>query len=163
MAREYHPFSPFFGKLQFLPVEKISLDSEVAYNVYEQSFDRYNIGLSLSARQKDRLTVSYRYDRDPLAVERLDDYDTQQEIFLPTPTDNKKIDYLLTELRLGLTERFTLITSYESDLEDRSTTYGAGFVYDSQCWTFETLATYGTDNIGFEMRIRLKGIGEFGL
>ena len=57
LAREFHPFSPFFGKLQFLPAEKISLDSEVAYNVYEQSFDRYNIGLSLSARQKDRLSV----------------------------------------------------------------------------------------------------------
>ena len=163
LAREYHPFSPFFGKLQFLPAEKISLDSEIAYNVYEQSFDRYNIGLSLSARQKDRLSVSYRYDRDPLAVERLDEYDTQQEIFLPTLTDNKKIDYLFTELRLGLTERFTLITSYEDDFEDGSTTYGAGFVYDSQCWTFETLFHYGTDDIGFEFRIRLKGIGEFGL
>ena len=161
LAREYHPFSPFFGKLQFLPAQKISLDSEVAYNVYEQSFDRYNIGLSLSARQKDRLSFSYRYDRDPLGVERLDEYDNQQEIFLPTPTDNKKVDFLFTELRLGLTERFTLITSYESDFEDRSSTYGAGFVYDSQCWTFETLFTYG-ENIGFEFRIRLKGIGEFG-
>ena len=96
-------------------------------------------------------------------MERLDEYDTQQEIFLPTPTDNKKVDYLFTELRLGLTERFTLITSYEHDVTDHSYTYGAGFVYDSQCWTFETLATYGTDNIGFEIRIRLKGIGEFGL
>ena len=163
LAREYHPFSPFFGKLQFLPAAKISLDSEVAYNVYEQSFDRYNIGLSLSARQKDRLSFLYRYDRDPLSVERLDDYDTQQEIFLPTPTENKKIDYLLTELRLGLTERFTLITSYENDFSDQSNKYGVGFVYDSQCWTLETLFHYGTDDIGFEIRIRLKGIGEFGL
>jgi LPS-assembly protein len=162
LARHFHPFSPFFGKLQFFPAGRISLDSEVAYNVYEQSFDRYNIGLSLSARQKDRLTVSYRYDRDPLAVERLDEYDNQQEIFLQPPTDNKKVDYLLTELRLGLTERFTLITSYENDFEDGSTTYGAGFALDSQCWTLETLAIYGTDDIGFEMRIRLKGIGEFG-
>jgi LPS-assembly protein len=163
LAREYHPFSPVFGKLQFFPVDKIKLETEAAYNIYDQLYDRYNIALSLSARQKDRLTVSYRYDRDPLAVERLDDYDTQQEIFLPTPTDNKKIDYLLTELRLGLTERFTLITSYEGDFEDGSTTYGAGFVYDSQCWTFETLFHYGTDDIGFEFRIRLKGIGEFGI
>jgi LPS-assembly protein len=162
LARHFHPFSPFFGKLQFFPAGRISLDSEVAYNVYEQSFDRYNIGLILSARQKDRLTVSYRYDRDPLAVERLDEYDNQQEIFLQPPTDNKKVDYVLTELRLGLTERFTLITSYENDFEDGSTTYGAGFALDSQCWTLETLAIYGTDDIGFEMRIRLKGIGEFG-
>jgi len=69
---------------------------------------------------------------------------------------------LLTELRLGLTERFTLITSYEDDFEDGSTTYGAGFALDSQCWTLETLFHYGTDDIGFEIRIRLKGIGEFG-
>jgi LPS-assembly protein len=163
LARELHPFSPVFGKLQFLPADKIKLESEVAYNVYDQRYDRYNIGLILSARQKDRLSVSYRYDRDPLSVERLDEYDNQQEIFLPTPTDNKKVDYLLTELRLGLTERFTLINSYERDVTDQSYKYGAGFVYDSQCWTFETLATYGTDDIGFEFRIRLKGIGEFGL
>jgi LPS-assembly protein len=163
LARELHPFSPFFGKLQFLPAEKIKLETETTYNVYEQRFDRYNIGLSLSARQRDRLSVSYRYDRDPLAVERLDDYDVQQEIFLPTSTDNKKVDYLFTELRLGLTERFTLITSYENDFSDQSYKVGAGFVFDSQCWTLETLATYGTEDIGFEIRIRLKGIGEFGL
>jgi LPS-assembly protein len=162
-ARDFQPWSPFFGKLQFLPAEKISLDSEVAYNVYDKNFQRYNIGLSLSPRPRDRLTVSYRYDRDPLLTESLDNYDTQQEIFLPTPTDNKKIDYGSIELRRGLTERFTLITSYEHDFSDQSYAIGAGFVLDSQCWTFETLATYGTDNIGFEMRIRLKGIGEFGL
>jgi LPS-assembly protein len=162
-ARDWRPFSPFFGKLQFLPAEKISLDSEAAYNVYLQNFDRYNVGLGLSARQRDLLRISYRYDRNPLAVERLDDYDTQQDIFLPPTTENKKVDYLFTELHLGLTERFTLITSYEKDVTDHSYTYGAGFVFDSQCWTFETLGTYGTDNIGFEFRIRLKGIGEFGL
>jgi hypothetical protein len=63
---------------------------------------------------------------------------------------------------VGLTDRFTLITSYENDYTDGSTTYGVGFAYESQCWVLETLTFYSADDYGFEMRLRLKGIGEFG-
>jgi LPS-assembly protein len=159
-ARHDRPFSPVIGKLQFFPGKYISLDSEAAYNTYEDRLDRYNIGMTLWARQRDRLRLEYRYDRDPLKTE--DAEEIEQEVSPITVSDQRKIDYLFTELRLGLTDRFTSITSYENDFEDGSSTYGVGFAYAAQCWTLETLFSYGSDDIEFELRLRLKGLGEFG-
>ncbi len=158
-ARHEQPFSPVNGKLQFFPGRRISLDSEAGYNVYEERLDRYNLGLTLWARQADRLHVEYRYDRDPLRVD--DEEDTERDVNELVTTTEEKIDHLFAELRLGLTDRFILITSYENDYTDGSTTYGAGFAYASQCWVLETLFNYGTHDVAFELRLRLKGIGEF--
>ncbi len=160
-ARHDQPFSPVIGKLQFFPGQHISLDSEAAYNTYDDRLDKYNIGMTLWARQKDRLRLEYRYDRDPLKTE--DAEEIEQEVNPIVSSDQRTIEYLFTELRLGVTDRFTWITSYESDLEDGSSTYGVGFAYASQCWILETLFNYSSaDDIEFEFRLRLKGLGEFG-
>ncbi len=159
-ARHDQPFSPIGGKLQLYPGHPISLDSEAGYNVYDGRLDRYNLGLTLWARQRDQLHVAYRYDRDPLKA--LETEEIERELSTLTPSGKRKIDHLSTELRLGLTNQFTLITSYKNDYSDGSTTYEAGFAYASQCWVLETLFNYSAEDIGFELRLRLKGIGEFG-
>lgn len=159
-ARHEEPFSNVNGKLQFFPGRRISLDSEAGYNVYTERLDRYNIGLTLWARQADRLRLEYRFDRDPLKL--ADDEDTEREVTELITESKEKIDHLFSELRVGLTDRFTLITSYENDYTDGSTAYGVGFAYTSQCWVLETLVHYEAEDVGFEMRLRLKGIGEFG-
>jgi LPS-assembly protein len=160
-ARHEQPFSTVNGKLQFFPGRRISLDSEAGYNVYDDRLDRYNLGLTLWARQADRLHVEYRYDRDPLRTD--DDEDIERDVNEIVSSTEEKIDHLFAELRLGLTDRLTLISSYENDYTDSSTTYGAGFAYESQCWVLETRFYYNTDDVSFELRLRLKGIGEFGL
>ncbi len=158
-ARHEQPFSTVNGKLQFFPGRRISLDSEAGYNVYDERLDRYNLGLTLWARRADRLHVEYRYDRDPLKIN--DEEDTERDLNDLVTTTEEAIDHLFTELRVGLTDRFTLITSYENDYTDGSTTYGVGFAFTSQCWVLETLFNYGTNDVEFEVRLRLKGIGEF--
>ncbi|MFO7709258.1 MAG: LPS assembly protein LptD [Desulfobacterales bacterium] len=159
-ARHKQPFSPVNGKLQFFPGGRISLDSEAGYNVYDERFDRYNLSLTLEARPADRLRVAYRFDRDPLRV--YDDEETEPDVAELVAQRKEEINHLSAELRLGLTDRFTLITSYKNDFTDDSTTYGAGFAYTSQCWVLETLFHYEAEDVGFELRLRLKGIGEFG-
>jgi hypothetical protein len=63
-----------------------------------------------------------------------------------------------------LTDRFSLIASYGRDLVfDRNSSYGLGFIYESQCWALETVFGLAEEDIGLSMRIRLKGIGDFGL
>ncbi|MCU0559063.1 MAG: LPS assembly protein LptD [Desulfobacterales bacterium] len=159
-ARHTEPFSNVNGKLQFFPGQRISLDSEAGFNVYSERLDRYNIGLTLWARRADRLRLEYRFDRDPLRLE--EEEDTEWEVNELITESKEKIDHLFSELRLGLTDRFILITSYENDYTDGSTAYGLGFAFTSQCWVLETLFHYEAHDVGFEMRLRLKGIGEFG-
>jgi LPS-assembly protein len=159
-ARHEEPFSAAAGKLEFFPGRLIRLDSEAAYNIYDDRMDRYNLGLTLWGRKNDRLHVEYRYDRDPL--NREDEDDIEQDVNEIITDPSRRIDFLFTELRLGLSDRFTLISSYENDYTDNSTSYGIGFAFASQCWELETIGHYSADDVGVELRLRLKGIGEIG-
>ncbi len=161
-AQDVHPFSPLGAKLTFAPTTRISLDSEAKYNFYEDRFDLYNAGLTLSARQKDRLTVLYRYNQDTRDA-LIDEYETGGFVEQEKTTEEKTVNALITKLRLGVTERLALTAAYEYDfVYDRADAYLIGFIYESQCWTLETLFGLEEDDIGFGLRLRLHGIGEIG-
>jgi LPS-assembly protein len=161
-AREVNPFSSLDGKLTFSPGAAISLDSEAKYNFYEDSFDLFNAGVTLSPRKKDRLTVQYRYNQDtdnPL----VDEYETGGFVEQDKEKKEKAVNSLLTKFRLGVTERVSLIGSYEYDfIFDRADSYSLGVIYESQCWTVETLVSMEEEDLGVGLRVRLHGMGEFG-
>ncbi len=161
-ARDVNPFSSLDGKLTFSPTSVISLDSEAKYDFYDDRFDLFNAGVTLAPSKRNRLTVQYRYNIDtdnPL----VDEYETGGFVEQEKEEKEKSVNSLLTKFRLGLTERVTLIGSYERDfIYDRADSYSIGFIYESQCWTVETLFGLEEEDIGFGLRIRLHGMGEFG-
>jgi LPS-assembly protein len=161
-AREVNPFSSLDGKLTFSPARLISLDSEVKYNFYEDSFDLFNAGVTLSPRKKDRLTLQYRYNKDtdnPF----IDEYETGGFVEQDKTDEETEVNSLLTKFRWGVTERTSLIGSYEYDfIFDRTDSYSLGIIYESQCWTVEMLVRMEEEDLGVGLRIRLHGFGEFG-
>jgi LPS-assembly protein len=161
-ADEVHPLSPLEGRLTFSPAAFISLDGEVKYDFHEESFDLFNGAVTLTARRKDRLTLEYRYNPDTRNAV-VDEFETGGFVEQDATTEEKKVSTLITRARLGVTERLALIGSYEYDfIFDRAHAYSLGFVYESQCWTLETVFGMDEDDVGIGLRIRLHGIGEFG-
>jgi lipopolysaccharide assembly outer membrane protein LptD (OstA) len=62
-----------------------------------------------------------------------------------------------------MTDRLALIGSYKYDfVYDRANAYSLGFIYESQCWIVETLFSLEEEDVGVGLRIRLRGMGEFG-
>jgi len=161
-ASEVNPFSTLDGKLTFLPTAFISLDSEARYNFYEDSFDLFNLGATLASARRDRLNVQYRFNKDttnPL----VDEYETGGFVEQDESTEEKRVSTLITKFRLGVTERLALIGSYRYDLVfDRADEYALGFVYESQCWTVETLFGMYERDVGVGLRVKLHGIGDLG-
>jgi LPS-assembly protein len=161
-ARHDEPFSPVTGKLTFFPGGKISLDTEASYNVYEDRLERYNAAVTLWARRNDRLFVQYRYDRNTEDTE-LDEYESGGFIEEDETTDETEVNSLYTSLRLGLTDRLSLVGSYERDFVfERPASYSVGVIYETQCWTIAPLFFKEEEDVGFGLRVRLKGIGEVG-
>jgi LPS-assembly protein len=162
-ARHEEPFGPVLTKVTLTPAAKISLETEAAYNVYSNLLDRYNAALRLGAKRQDHLFIRYRYDRDTATDEKTDEYDIGQIIEPEKTTQEQQINSLYTQARLGLTEKFALLASYERDLvNDRAASYGLGFIYESQCWTLEAVFEREEEDIGLSVRMRLHGIGDFG-
>ncbi len=160
-AEHREPFSPISGRVEFFPGGQISLDAETRYDVHDTQIVAFNTAVTLHAREKDRLFVEYRYDRDP---ESKNSERSSEFINYDTPTSTpEKINSLFSELRLGVTERLGLLATYEySFKEDATDGYGIGFSYQAQCWTLEALYRQGSEDTGVGIRLRLHGIGEFG-
>ncbi|MGE5258575.1 MAG: LPS assembly protein LptD, partial [Hyphomicrobiales bacterium] len=157
------PWGPLLSKLTLIPAEKIKFDIEAAYNTYTNLMDRYNASLMLGAKKQDHLFISYRYDRDTTKDEKTDEYDYGQIIEPEKTAQRQQINSLYTHARLSLTESFALVGSYERDfVSDNAPSYGIGFIYQSQCWTLETVFGYEDQNLGVSMRLTLNGIGNIG-
>jgi LPS-assembly protein len=162
-ARHYRPFSTVLSKLTLVPVENLTFDNELAYNTYTNLPDRFNLGLTLGAKKRDHLTIGYRYDRNTLEDEKNDEYQYGQIVEPETSTQEEQINSLYTEARIGLTDSFSLLASYERDfVNDRVPAYGLGFIYESQCWVLEAVFGLEDQDLGLSVRMRLKGIGDFG-
>jgi len=162
-ARHFQPFSPIVSKLTLTPAEKISFDNEVAYNTYTNLPDRFNLSVTLGEKKKAHLTIGYRYDRDTATDEKNDEYDYGQIVEPEKSTQQQQINSLYTEARIGLTDSFSLLGSYERDfVYNRVPAYGIGFIYESQCWVLQAVFGLEEEDVGLSIRMRLKGIGDFG-
>ena len=157
------PFGPILTKLTVSPSANIKVDTEAAYNTYTNLLDRYNASVTLGSKKQDHLFISYRYDRDTAKDEKSDEYDYGQITEPEKTAQQQQINSLYTQARIGLTEKFALLGSYERDfVNDNAPSYGIGFIYESQCWTMETVFGLEDQNLGLSVRIRLHGIGDFG-
>jgi lipopolysaccharide assembly outer membrane protein LptD (OstA) len=108
------------------------------------------------------LTLQYRYNADT-RNNLVDEYETGGFVEQDESTEEERVSTLIANARLGVTERLSLLGSYEYDfVYDRADAYSLGFIYESQCWTVETVFALDEGDIGVGLRIRLHGIGEFG-
>jgi LPS-assembly protein len=162
-ARHHQPFSPIVSKLTLSPVDPFSFDHEVAYNTYTDRIDRFNTAMRLGAKKRDHLIIGYRYVRDSFQNEKNTEYEYGQIIEPEKPSEQSRINSFFSETRLGVTDEISLLASYTRDFAyDRTASYGVGFIYESQCWAIETVFGLAEEDIGLSVRIRLKGIGDFG-
>jgi lipopolysaccharide assembly outer membrane protein LptD (OstA) len=119
--------------------------------------------MRFGAKKNDHWVIGYHYVHDMFQEEKNLEYEYGQIIEPEKTTGQNRINSFFTEARVGLTDDWALLASYERDLEfERTASYGLGFIYDSQCWALETVFGLSEEDVGLSIRIRLKGIGEFG-
>ena len=122
-------------------------------SVYEMEFVSHNIATHLWDGRGDRLYVDYRYSKN------------SDELTKKVNPANS----LYMDLEVVVTDRLAVSAIYEYNfLEDTPVQAGLGINYKAQCWSFYGQLTNrtgvdGSQNLGFEFRINLYGLGEFGL
>ena len=157
------PFGPITGKLTIDPMDKVLLDVELAYNTYRQAADRFNTNLTLGEKRRDHLFVRYLFDRDTREEELNKEYDLGQIIEPEKDTEATEINSFYVHAQKSVTERLALVGLYERDfVNDRTGSWGLGFIYESQCWRVETLFGLDEQDLSFGVRLTLFGIGDFG-
>ncbi|MEJ5359029.1 MAG: LPS assembly protein LptD [Desulfobacterales bacterium] len=162
-ARHREPFSAVTSRVDLLLLAPVRLEQEIAWNPHTQGIDRGSLGLRAGERRGEHLFLSYRWDRDTSEDEKYDEYEYGQILEPQKTTEVRRIHSLRLEGRVSVSERWSLLGSYERDIESgRSPAYGVGFVYDAPCWAIEALFGLEEEDLGARIRIRLKGIGEFG-
>jgi LPS-assembly protein len=132
------PFSPIHGELEVYPKEYFSIKTDADWSHYDRNFRSRNIAATIWNMREDRLSVDYRYNRD-----------VSETVY--------------THLDLKISERLSVRGEYERNIFDsKDLKYGVGFLYKTQCWSFDFDLTKDGDDLGFNFMIRLYGIGGIG-
>jgi LPS-assembly protein len=145
------PFSPIGARLDFFPGKYIGLDADALWSVYDYKFLSHNIGTNLWDRRGDKLQVEYRYTRQ------------SDEI------DLNEAKSLYGNLRMKVTDRLRVSGLYEYNFLDKTRVQtGFGLNYAADCWSFEgrlidKVNVDQTSDLNWEFKIRLYGLGEFGI
>jgi LPS-assembly protein len=145
------PFSPIGARLDFFPGKYIALDADALWSVYDYKFLSHNIGANLWDRRGDRLQVEYRYTRE------------SDEIAL------NEAKSIYGNLQVKVTNRIRVSGLYEYNFLDKTRVQsGVGLNYTADCWSFEgrmvNKVNVGDQNdINWEFKIKLHGLGEFGI
>jgi LPS-assembly protein len=163
-ARHEEPFGPVLSKLTIDPMDRVLFDVELAYNMYLQAADRFNVILTLGEKRRDHLMLRYRYDRDTREEELNQEYDQGQIIEPQKDTTENQINSFYIHAQKSVTERLSLVGLYQRDfINDTTPSYGLGFIYESQCWRLETLVGLEEEDYSIGLRLTLFGVGDFGL
>jgi LPS-assembly protein len=138
-ADSHRPFSPLALKLEFSPVDALSVSADVERSPYSGHFDARNIAIGLSDRRGDELYVRHRYS-----------YAVSESV--------------LTRLLVPLTDTLTTYGEWERNLDDRRTLeVGAGLLYTSQCWALDLGYLHGDASGGqLSVMVHLYGLGGLG-
>ena len=130
------PFSPILGQLDITPERYVRIDADAQWSHYDRDFRSRNIAITLWDEREDRLFVEHRYTI------------YQQET-------------VYANLSLKLTDRLTAHADYERNMLDGIIIQqGIGFLYSSQCWSFDFRYAEEGDDQRYEFMINLFGIGE---
>lgn len=132
------PFSPIRGELELYPARYFSIKANADWSHYDSNFRSRSVAATFWDMRGDRLFVDYRYERDASET-------------------------VYTNLGLKISHRLSVRGEYERNIFDgRNLKYGAGFLYETQCWSFDSNLTREGDDLRFNFMIRLHGIGGIG-
>ena len=132
------PFSPIHGELELYPIRYFSIKADADWSHYDSNFRSRNVAATFWDMRGDNLLVDYRYQRD-----------TSETVY--------------TNLGLKISERLSMRGEYERNIFDsKDLKYGFGFLYETQCWSFDFNFTKEGDDLSFKFMIKLFGIGEIG-
>ena len=133
------PFSPIHGELELYPVRYFSIRADADWSHYDSNFRSRNVTATIWDMRGDTLSVDHRYQRD-----------ISETIY--------------TNIGLRVSDRLSVRGEYERNIFDsKDLKYGAGFLYETQCWSFDFNITKEEDDVSFIFMITLYGIGEIGL
>jgi LPS-assembly protein len=133
------PFSPIHGELELYPVRYFSVKADADWSHYDSNFRSRNVAATLWNMRGDKLLVDYRYQRD-----------TSETVY--------------TNLGVKISDRLSMRGEHERNIYDsKDLKYGFGFLYETQCWSFDFNLTKEENDLSFIFMITLYGIGEIGL
>jgi LPS-assembly protein len=132
------PFSPIHGELELYPKRYFSIKADADWSHYDSNFRSRNISATLRDERGDRIFVEHRYQRDISET-------------------------LYTDLGVKLSDRVSMLGEYERNIFDgKDLKYGLGFLYETQCWSFDSSFTKEGEDLSFKFMIILYGIGQIG-
>ena len=132
------PFSPIHGELELYPKRYFSVRADADWSHYDGNFRSRDIAASFWDMRGDKLSVDYRYQKD-------------------------KSETIYSNLELKVSDRLSIYGEHERNIFDgKDLKYGVGFLYETQCWSFDFNLTKEEEDLGFTFLIRLFGIGSIG-
>ena len=132
---EKRPFSPILAELDLSFNRYIRLDSDAAWNIYDDRLDSGNIAFDLNDRRDDRLYTEYRYTRDS--------------------TESIYVDLWINIIR-SLGAGF----EYERNLlSGERLKLGGKLEYRARCWSLSGRYLREPSDRKIEFRIELTGLG----
>lgn len=132
------PFSPIHGELELSPMRYFSIKADADWSHYDRNFRSRNVSGTIQDLRGDNLFIDYRYQRD-----------VSETVY--------------TTLGIRISDSFSVRGEYERNIFDkRDLKYGAGFLYETQCWSFDFNLTKESEDLGFKFLINLYGIGGIG-
>jgi LPS-assembly protein len=132
------PFSPIHGELELYPKKYFSVRADADWSHYEGNFRSRNLATKFWDMRGDKLSIDYRYQKD-----------ISETVY--------------SNLELKISDRLSIYGEHERNIFDRKDLkYGLGFLYETQCWSFDFNFTKEEENLGFTFMIRLFGIGSIG-
>ncbi len=130
------PFSPIHGELDVNPIRYFSLRADADWSHYDSNFRSRNISATLRDERGDRLLVEHRYQRDISET-------------------------LYTDFGIKLSDKVSIRGEYERNIFDgKDLKYSFGFLYETQCWSFDSSFIKEGEDLGFKFMIILYGIGQ---
>ncbi|MBF0121367.1 MAG: LPS-assembly protein LptD [Desulfobacterales bacterium] len=129
------PFSPIYAEFTFTPSVYCAIKADATWSVYDKSYETHNLGLYLSDKRGDRISLEHRY-----AIS------SNESIFisLQCPVTNYLIPY----------------AEYERNLfEETDIKTILGFLYNSQCWSIDIRYKDEVYDRRYEFLVNLYGLG----
>jgi len=142
---EKEPFSNINGRLELRPTDRIFLDADAQWSVYEHDWMSYNAKSTILDRRGDRLFMEYRYRRDSREGK----------------SDGKESIY--TKLSVNLFAGLSGFLEYERNIYDKEDILqGFGILYAAQCWAVDFRYMDEFENRTYSVMLHLYGLGGFG-
>ncbi|OQX24931.1 MAG: hypothetical protein BWK80_18225, partial [Desulfobacteraceae bacterium IS3] len=135
---EKQPFFPIYAELGLYPNDFLAMQADAQWSHYESRLESCNASVSIENARKERLFVQYRYAKDWL-------------------------ESVYADIRLRLSDRFSLYSDYERNLLDgKEIRSSLGIVYDGKCWSADFRHANEEGDRKFAFMVNLYGLGGIG-